>query len=148
MGSVHENILDTSEIIKSSNIELEHIFANTDVHSSKEKFVRDICIQCSKYYSISERNEVINRVDTINNNNNLEAYQNELQDINAWSADNLMATYIFIHFPETRKMVKEYKCFVDTLTLAEIMVCSPILLSMTILRSRASLLCLLCNKGR
>ena len=135
------NILRKSEVIQATNLELSQRFENTNEHHSTEKSVHGICTNCQNYYEKTEENEVVRKTVAIPDINSSQEITMVNQPIvNPWSWENLMTTNIFLHNTDTRDFALEYQNFVDSLTLMEILVCSPIIVHMTILRSKASLI--------
>ena len=144
-----QEIYKSSQVVNSTNLQLDPSFQHTDLYSSTETHVNSVCETCSIYYDIQKDGSVIDHIEVedsqsqsdrassplfCDNENSQE--ENEiskktiLPTINPWSAENLFSLNLFNE--------EHYASFMRSLTKAELMVISPLHINIQVIRCRGT----------
>ena len=143
------NAIKFSEVIKSTDFLLSKKFSNSNVYKKTgQKHVSSICKLCEPYYQVNENNEVIpidatqdfqdspdsqesqNSDTFLESQDQVEGPKLALNQINKWGPENFVSLNLWNEH--------EFACFMKSLTRAEIMVISPLLVNICIIRCRAN----------
>ena len=127
-------ILEQSEVINATELKIDPRFRHTQVYKSTEKSITSICQKCSQFYTIADDNTIKNISVNVNGGH--------IQKYNKWGPENMMTTNLFMHHPEPmiQNIAYEFQVFVKSMSMIEVMVCTPNLVHLTIVRSMSSLM--------
>ena len=136
--------LNDSEVLAKS-IKLVEKFKDSNEAESKRKFASGVCDKCSPYYKMHSDGNIKPKVDyaafvettlhtdknnTTQNESNTETDNFDFRLVNPWSAENLVSTCVWND--------EGYRLFVNTLTIPEQMVLTPLLVYTSIFRLRSN----------
>ena len=141
-----EEIYNSSEVVKSTNLHLDPTFQHTDLYSSSETHVSSVCQKCSKYYDIQKDGSVRSHIEVEDSQSQSDCASSPLCDnensqeekeiskktftiINPWSTENLFSLNLFNE--------EHYACFMRSLTKAELMGISLLHINIQVIRCRA-----------
>ena len=135
-----QDIYKTSQVVHTTKMFLDEKFNTSDVYSSNETHVVGVCTECSEYYGIDEDNSVkpvwLDFADSQSESSQVSSQsssthkQQGITGINIYGLENLFALDLWSDH--------HYAAFMHSLTVAEILVITPLLIAILLLRCRAT----------
>ena len=131
------NAIKDSKARKALDLTLSERFKNTDVYQATSNSIRGICTQCEPFYHINDDNEVIplanvndDDQDSQQSQDSQSSVKNRTVKINKWGEENL--------FTLNLHSIENFRTFMESLNLMELMSITPLHVQISIYRCYAS----------